>query len=193
MTFLYIVQNGERMFIQLNNTYTTTSIAILEALGNDPDTRFYVRAVAKKAKVSIGATSAVLRALERSGLLTVEEEGNMKFYRFNLLNPVARQWKVLFNITQLKPLSDMLTEETEKIVLFGSAADGKDAQESDIDLFILTQDEKAVRGILQRFQNKYSRPLSPIIMDPSRYARLRREDPSLYENINRGRTLWERE
>ena len=168
-------------------------MAILEALGSDPNTRLYVRAVARKAKVSTGAASAVLRALERSGLLTVEEEGNMKFYRFNLSNPVARQWKVLFNITQLKPLSDKLTEEAEKIVLFGSGAAGKAALESDIDLFILTQDVKAVREILQRFQNKYFRPLSPIIMSPSRYARLRREDPPLYENINRGRTLWERE
>lgn len=181
------------MFTELSSNYTMTSMAILEALGSDPNTRFYVRAVAKKTKVSIGAASEVLRALRRSGLLTVEEEGNMKLYRFNLSNPVARQWKVLFNITQLKPLSDMLTEEAEKIVLFGSAGEGEDAKDSDIDLFILTQDEKAVREILQRFQKEYSRPLSPIIMNPSRYARLRREDPSLYENINRGRTLWERE
>lgn len=167
-------------------------MAIIEVLGNDPETRFHVRAVAERAKVSVGAASMVLRGLERSGLLTVEEEGNMKFYQYDLSDPVARQWKVLFNTTRLRPLAEALKEETERVILFGSTAEGTDTRDSDVDLFVLTQNEPLVKQILRDFRRKYSRQLSPLIMNAVGYSRLRRHDPSLYENISRGRVLWER-
>lgn len=167
-------------------------MTILDTLGQDPEAKYHVRAVAEKARVSVGAASMILRALESSGLLTVEQTGNMKFYQYNLSNPVARQWKVLFNINRLKPLADMLVDVAERAVLFGSASEGIDTRDSDVDLFILTKDENAVKEILRRFQKQYSRPLSPIIMNPVNFARLRRQDHSLYENIVRGRVLWER-
>lgn len=167
-------------------------MAIIEVLGNDPETRFHVRAVAERAKVSVGAASLVLRGLERSGLLTVEEEGNMKFYQYDLSDPVARQWKVLFNTTRLRPLAEALKEETERVILFGSTAEGTDTRDSDVDLFVLTQNEPLVKQILRDFRRKYSRQLSPLIMNAVGYSRLRRHDPSLYDNISRGRVLWER-
>jgi len=172
--------------------YSAATMAVLDALGRDPETRYHVRAVAEKAGVSVGAASVILHSLEGSGMLTVEEAGNMKFYQYNLSNPVARQWKVLFSINRLKPLVDLLVNGAERVVLFGSVAEGTDTRESDVDLFILAQDETIVKNILRRFQKGYSRSLSPLIMNPAGFARLRRQDPSLYENIVRGRVLWER-
>ena len=61
-----------------------------------------------------------------------------------------------------------------------------------MDLFILAQDETVVKSVLRRFQKGYSRSLSPIIMNAAGFARLRRQDLSLHENILRGRVLWER-
>ena len=173
--------------------YTAATFAVLEVLGADPNTSLHVRKVAEKAKVSTGSASTTLRALESSGLLTVEEKGNMKFYRINLTDPRARQLKVLFNVYRLKPLADRLKNETDRVILFGSAADGTDSIESDVDIFILTQDETVVKEILRKFQREYDRPLSPIIMSANNYARLRRRDTSLYQNIARGRVLWERD
>ena len=167
-------------------------MAVLDALGQDPNTRYHVRAVAEKAKVSVGAASMILHTLEGTGMLTVEQVGNMRFYKYNLFDALARQWKVLFNTMHLKPLADDLRDVAERVVLFGSAADGTDARDSDVDLFVLTQYEERVRPILRRFQRDYSRRLSPIIMDATSFARLRRQDPSLYENILRGKSLWER-
>ncbi len=134
-----------------------------------------------------------LRTLERSGLLTVEEKGNMKFYRMNLTDPRSREFKVLFNVYHLKPLADRLKNQSDEVILFGSAAEGTDMVDNDVDIFILTQDENAVKEILRKFQREYNRPLSPIIMNANDYARLRRRDTSLYQNIGRGKVLWERE
>ena len=174
--------------------YSATTMAILDTLGQDPDTRYHVRAVAEKAKVSVGAASMILHTLEGTGMLTVEQVGNMKLYKYNIFNAFARQWKTLFNTMHLKPLADDLRDVAEQVVLFGSAVDGMDTRDSDVDLFILTQHELRVKEIIVSFKkrHRYFRPLSPIIMNATRFARLRREDPSLYENILRGRVLWER-
>jgi len=182
------------MFTGMSINYSAATMAILDALGNDPETRYHVRAVAEKARVSVGAASKILHTLESSGMLTVEQIGNMKFYQYNLFNPIARQFKVLFNTSRLKPLADMLEEVAVQVVLFGSVAEGTDVRDSDVDLFVLTEHENIVKEILARFVRKhyYSRPLSPIIMDAAGFARLRREDPSLYQNILRGKVLWER-
>ena len=169
-------------------------MAILDALGQDPETRYHVRAVAGRAKVSVGAASTILHSLEGTGMLTVEQIGNMRFYKYNLFDAVARQWKVLFNTMHLKPLADDLRDAAEEVVLFGSAADGTDTLDSDVDLFILTQHEPRVREIVASFRKRRrsSRLLSPLIMNATSFARLRREDPSLYESIVRGRILWKR-
>jgi hypothetical protein len=174
--------------------YSAATMAIIDALGRDPETKYHVRAIAERAKVSVGAASVILHTLEGSGLLTVEQTGNMKFYRYNLFDSVARQFKVLFNTGRLKPLADMLMEAAERVVVFGSVAEGTDTRDSDVDVFILTQYESAVKAILRRFlrERRFSIPLSPIIMNPAGFARLRRQDRSLYENILRGRVLWER-
>jgi hypothetical protein len=189
-----LVQNTEHLFSAMSINYSAATMAIIDALGQDPETRFHVRAVAEKAGVSVGAASMILHALEGSGILMVERTGNMKFYQYNLSNPVARQFKVLFNTSRLKPLADVLEEEAERVVLFGSLAEGKDGPDSDVDLFILTDHENIVRETIARFVRKhsYSRPLSPIIMTAAGFAKLRRQDPSLYENILHGRVLWER-
>lgn len=172
--------------------YSAATMLILDALGQDPDTRYHVRAVAERAKVSVGAASMILHTLEGTGMLTVEQIGNMRFYMYNLADPVARQWKVLFNINRLKPLADLLSETADRVVLFGSTADGTDIPDSDVDLFILTREEDTARSFLRRFQKRYSRSLSWIIMNAASFAKLRRMDRSLYENILRGRVLWER-
>ena len=140
--------------------YSAATMAILDALGQDPDTRYHVRAVAGKAGVSVGAASMILHTLEGTGMLTVEQVGNMMFYRYNLFDPVARQWKVLFSTNRLKPLADLVREAAQRVVLFGSAAEGTDTRESDVDLFILAQDEAIVRSVLRRFQKGYSKSLS---------------------------------
>lgn len=189
---LIYVQYTEQLFSEMSINYSAATMAVLDALGQDPDTRYHVRAVAEKAEVSVGAASMILHTLEGTGTLTVEQVGNMRFYRYNLFDPVARQWKVLFNTNRLKPLADLLSEAVERVVLFGSAAEGMDARDSDVDLFILTRDETIAKTILRRFQRGYSRSLAPVIMNAAGFAKLRRQDPSLYENILRGSVLWER-
>ncbi len=189
--FYASVHNFEHTFIKMSDVhYTAATWSILDALGKDPDSSFHTRRVAEEARVSVGAASMILRVLESSHLVDVEEKGNMKFYRINLLNPISREFKVLYNIRKLYPLVEELKESAEKVILFGSCAEGIDGKDSDVDLFILTQNPRPVKEILSRFQKRLHRHLSPIIVDAEGQARLRRRDSPLFNSVIRGKVLW---
>ncbi len=170
--------------------YTAATWAIIDTLGRDPDSSLHTRKVAEEAGVSVGTASMILNTLEGSDLVEVDKKGNMKFYRINLLNPVARQFKVLYNVRKLYALVEELKEYAERIVLFGSCANGIDGWDSDVDLFILTRDQQLVKEALGRFQKRFPRHLSPIIVNAEGLARLRRRDSPLFSSIIRGRVLW---
>jgi len=114
-------------------------------------------------------------------------------YRANLRNPVARQFKVLFNVLALNDLVDKVKQISDRIVLFGSCAEGTDVKDSDIDLFILTSDTETVNHEVRLCEEKIERRLSPIIVDSNELAKMKTKDKPLYERILRGITLWERE
>jgi predicted nucleotidyltransferase len=181
------------MFRKMSINLTAVTLTILRFLARDPDSSFHGREIAERAGVSSGAASMALRVLHGTELLGMEEKGRMKFYRLNLSNPVSREFKVLFNIMDLRQLIDDLKNYTERIILFGSGAEGKDARDSDLDLFILTSEPSVVRDIVRRAQKKLLRHFSTIIVDAQGEIRLRRDERPLYDNISKGRILWEKE
>jgi len=168
-------------------------MSILDTLSRDPDKSLYTREVAERSGISVGAASMILRVLEGSHMIDVEEKGGMKFYRINLLNPVAREFKVLFNVQKISCLVEPLKEYSDRIILFGSFADGTDGPESDVDLLVLTSEPHAAKDLFRLLQKKIDRHLSPIIVGAEGLARLRRDDKALFEQVYRGKTLWEKQ
>jgi hypothetical protein len=68
-----------------------------------------------------------------------------------------------------------------------------DEKDSDIDLYVLAQNRALVKEVLKRFQKRFVRTLSPIIVDALGEMRLRKGDRPLFDEISRGKVLWERE
>lgn len=114
-------------------------------------------------------------------------------YRANLRNPVARQFKVLFNVLALNDLVDKIKQVSDRIVLFGSCAEGTDVKDSDVDLFVLTSDTETVNREVRLYEQKIDRRLSLITIDSNGLAKMKIGDKPLYERISRGIALWERE
>jgi len=92
---------------------------------------------------------------------------------------------------EVEKLVDKIQNFTTRVVLFGSCAEGRDARESDIDLLVLTNEKKAVSEIIGQHDSK--RRLAPIIVNSYDFTKLRNEDRSLYDEIMRGITIWEKD
>ncbi|MFH0798180.1 MAG: nucleotidyltransferase domain-containing protein [Candidatus Woesearchaeota archaeon] len=172
---------------------TPTVATVLEFFLDDPMKEHYVREVVREAKVSLGSANKILKMLTDQGLLTQESKGRMLIYRLNLKEPAVRQFKILVNILALKDLVDKVKNYSNKIVLFGSCSQGNDVKESDIDLMVITQEKEPARRAISKFNQTSQRKIAPITVSINEYVLLKKEDKPLYENIERGVTLWETE
>jgi len=135
----------------------------------------------------------MLRSFTNLGLLLRERQGRMLFYRANMNNAVVRQLKILFTLFQLDDLIRQTNSSSDRIILFGSSAEGTDIKNSDIDLLFLTSEKSHLRDIVHRFNAKSQRRVAPIILDPQGFSKLRREDTALFDRISRGMVLWQKD
>lgn len=177
------------MFSKMNFV-TETSWKVLNFLAGDPQREFFQREVALGAGVSIGSVNQILRILSEKEMVKATRRGKMIFYRYNLHSPLARQLKVLLNVAELDDLVRSLSEVSRRIVLFGSCAEGSDVRESDIDLFILSDDRRAARRMISR-EAKAGRRIAPIILNAVEFSEMMRRDKPLYGQVSKGLVLWE--
>jgi predicted nucleotidyltransferase len=175
------------------NFITGKSLEILCFLLFNPMDQFYGRELARRTGVSVGAVNQFLRKFHRAGLVEMSRRGKTNLYRANLKNPATRQFKVLFNVLALNELIEKIKESSDRIVLFGSCAEGIDVKDSDIDLFVLTSDLETIQREVGLYERKIDRRIAPIIVNPNELAKMKTKDKPLHERISKGITLWERE
>ena len=172
---------------------TPTFMKVLGLFLSDAMGEYHEREVMRKSNVSKGSASRILHQLACLSFLTRTRKGRMVFYRFNDKEAVARQFKIVANVFALKKLTDRIRDDSRRIVLFGSCAQGTDVKGSDMDLFVLTSEKTVIRRVISEFNKHSDRNAAPIIVDANDFVRLRREDKPLHENIERGIPLWEKE
>ena len=174
--------------MNMNNILVKTSHQkILKFLSSFPNNTFFEKEIAQKAKLSRGATNSALRKLVKEDLVILKKKGRMCFYSINSQNAVIKQWKVLNNIIGISPIIEKLKGLSEKIILFGSAKEGINLNESDIDLFVITDSPKEVRKRIGK--NNKIQLITKTLLE---FIELKSTEPELDEEINRGIVLWEK-
>ncbi len=163
---------------------------ILGFLADHPSGEYTEREVKEATGVSRAGANFALKELVEDGLITAQKRGRMSFYSVSLENPLIRQIKVLINLMKIEPLILALKEISDKIVLFGSSATGTNIEESDIDLFVLTNDPKETLAKVREFE--LAEKIQLVAKKPIDYITLKKKDPVFYEEVSHGLTLWEK-
>jgi predicted nucleotidyltransferase len=114
----------------------------------------------------------------------------MVFYSVNMSNPEIKEFKVYINVSELNPLIQKIKDYSDRIILYGSCAEGTDTEKSDIDLFILTEDKEKVMDEIKKF--KIDRKIVPVIMDNMEFINIKQKDKAFYDQISKGKELWRR-
>jgi predicted nucleotidyltransferase len=130
-----------------------------------------------------------LHQLVKQDLIAKQQRGRFVTYTVAHSNPVVKQFKVLSSIILLKPALKWLRPHAKKAVLFGSTSRGEDYPDSDIDLFVLSQDPARVDRELAKA--KIKRRVQAIIKTPSEYAEFKEKNRTFQQEIDRGIILWE--
>ena len=173
------------------NIIDTTSAKLLAVLAEDPQRELYQREIARLAQVSIGATCQKLKILSDDEMVSSRKSGKMIYYRYNLANPVAKQFKLLLNLGAVFELTRKLRAHARRVILFGSYAEGTNVTSSAIDIFVLTRESKLVREIARDYGDNQGKKVSLVIVDVGEFQVLKAKYRPLYKRIMRGITLWE--
>jgi predicted nucleotidyltransferase len=185
------------MFTLLNDAPTLREMLVstslhraLSLLAEHPDRSYFVTEVSNLTGLSAGAASQALARLHRLGLVSRYRRGRLVLYAVNADHPVVRQQKILLTLIDLTPLLNQMKPVALEIILFGSRAEGADTADSDIDLYVITDDPDSVHEVI--WGSSLAEKLRPIVVRPLEAGETRQQDPVFYEEVMRGIVLWRR-
>lgn len=166
-----------------------SELKILDYLTASADGRGFISQIARDTGISKGEVSKAVKVLKDGGLISSEQSGRNMVCSVDRRLPGFARLRTAFNLLEIGPKTAALRNCADKIILFGSCADGTDTAGSDIDLLVITRDkakaEKAARKI------KLSRPVQWVIKTPPEYVVLNSKEKVFAEEISKGIILWE--
>lgn len=159
--------------------------AIFSQLFGRPDTRFYVRELARAANVTPSTLSRDLTALASAGVIVRVQEGRQVYYQANPASPVYQELRGLitktFGIADV--LRQMLAPVAERVcvaAVYGSVAKGTHVAKSDVDLLIVGDIRSAqIADELIKAEEALARSISPTIYPRGEFAKAARDSPFL--------------
>lgn len=154
--------------------------------------------VARRARLTHPAATAILRSLSHQGLVGSSPAGRGYTYWMLKDNAYVQEFvDPVFSAERHIPdaLLDELCRELEpltvSVVLFGSYARGDQTAESDVDIVAVTENESAkadlertLVDLAQRFERRFGASLAPLVYDRQEATELINRSPSLWRSIS---------
>jgi predicted nucleotidyltransferase len=173
----------------------TNTQKVLSLLIKFSDQEFYEREVARNLEISAGSANRSLNELFTAGVVRRRKEGKMYFYSVNSKNAVIPELKKIINLLLVEPLVEALKAISNRVVLYGSCAQGTDTSESDMDLFIVSNDKQKVSDsiVSYRFPRGYeSIHIQPVIKTPVELMESGEMERTFLDEAENGIELWEK-
>lgn len=165
------------------------------------------REIARLIGISPGAVNKTLKEFHNLNLINPMKVGNATVWRLNEKSYAYSYLTGFFYKLKNKetPISDLIEQikslsylsDIKKAILFGSVAESRELPESDIDLFILVEDEKGRKNILSGLENlgmrciqRYGNKLNPHIFTTKDMKNPRNK--KFIENVMKGIRVIER-
>ncbi len=142
-----------------------------------PDESFYVRELARMTGIPVGSLNRELKLLTAAELLIRQPVGNQVRYQANRASPIFEELASIFRKTTglagilrqaLKPLGKNVT----LAFVFGSLAQGRAKQDSDVDLMVIgTVDFTKVVKQLMGVHEYLGREVNPVVMTAKEFQK----------------------
>ncbi len=163
----------------------------LRVFFEEPTREFHLRELARKLKKSPITIKKFLKPFVVMKLIRCKKERGLELYGSNSENMYYKEYKKVYNQFKLieSGLLDFLNNELNfpLIVVFGSYSKGEDNQNSDLDLFILTELKKQIK--LDVYERKINRPIQLHIMNKKEFEKNKKENSDLINSILNGDVL----
>lgn len=178
-----------------NYLVMTNHQKVLSFMAKFSDKEFYEREIARKTGISYGSANKVLNDLFSAQFLIRQQKGKMFFYKLNLKDSIVRQFKITNTMALLRPLILNLREITTRIILFGSCAKGDDTSESDVDIFIVSDQKQKTLHIIEKMhlgRGFEEIQIQPIIFSHDEILDSEKNDKEFLSLVREGIILWDK-
>jgi len=173
----------------------TVNQKVLSLLVKFPDREFYERQIARRIGIAYGSANRAVNELYSTGAIKRRQEGKMYFYSVDASNPIVIEFKKLVNMMLIEPLVEELKNVSNRIVLYGSCAQGMDTSESDMDLYVVSDNKETVyeAGSTCRFHRGFEEVrIQSVVKSPVELLEAKGAEQAFIEEVERGIVLRER-
>jgi len=173
----------------------TSNQKVLSLLAKFSDQEFYERQVARRLGIAYGSANRALNELFSTGAVARRREGKMYFYSIDPSIAAVIEFKKVVNLMLVEPLVEELKKISNRIALYGSCAQGVDTSESDIDLFIVSDDRERVMQAIDSFnfpQGFEGIKIQPVVKSSTELLEARESDQAFLNEVEQGIVLWEK-
>lgn len=171
-----------------NTLFFTNAQKILAFMAGPLKPEYTERDILSGVKVSRPGVNLGLKELMDAGLVSRVKKGGTYFYTVEKQEPVIKQLKTVITVITLRDIIVKLRGLSEKVILFGSASRGENTGDSDIDLFVVSQNIQAVEKIVSNEKIN----IQLIVKTPVRYAEQEKKEPDFSREVERGIILWQK-
>ncbi len=163
----------------------------LKIFFEEPNKEFHLREIARIIKKSPVTVKKYLADFAEKGILSKEKIRGFEIYKANLENKNYKELKKAYN--KEKITESGLIEALEKkfnlptTIIFGSYAKGEDNQNSDIDVFILSETKAEIK--LEKYEKLLKKRVQLHIFNKKQFNELKKKNNALFNNIINGTKL----
>jgi predicted nucleotidyltransferase len=160
-------------------------LAVLEIFFKEPNNMHFIREISKKINLAHTSVRKNIKDLIKDRMILKKKSKPFDGYVANLENEMFLFYKRVYNLYSIYDLRNFLIESLspKAIVLFGSYATGRDREESDIDILIISKTNKILN--VSKFEKGLQREINIICVNS-----LNKIDKPLKEKIINGISIY---
>lgn len=175
---------------------TRVKILVLFIVGGKDE--LYLRELSRRIEASAGNTRRELNNLERAGLLKSRKEGNLKYFSLDAASPLYRPVREMIikiaGIPELLKLPLIANNNIGAAFIYGSFVKGGFDNQSDIDLFILTNKNsdvfEKINAAVDKFEQKFGREINVDLMEKKEFCDRINTNDSYLSDIIKGKKIF---
>mgnify|MGYP001581947394 CR=1 FL=1 len=158
-------------------------LRLVQTLGKNINNEIPIRQLSKESKVPY--TTAHRLVKNNRALFNITQKGNIKLVSLNFKDSITKNYLILAERNesdsflkkepQFKVLKGELPKEDYSLILFGSRAEGKGREKSDIDLCIINKDGKKNVNF-SKFELLFKVEINPIYLSYKEFKQMLKEE-----------------
>ena len=139
----------------------------------------------KKEKLRVGDISRKLRlskGLVSKYFVLLKKEKVIANGKINHSHPNTKALKIFINLQIIPQKMFKKYPETLSVGIYGSAAQGEDTEESDLDLYVFTNKNQNLASLSQELK-KISPKAKPLFLNKDKFNLIKEENPLFYHSL----------